>query len=215
MCDQGSDQASGPSADTGEKQPNYKRRNDAAPALVEVGDREQGSGAENSREDEAAGPVLEDALSEAPEDQFLANGDGDDHGEKRETFYRVLREYFQGELRNDALRFGGVRGEAPQADELICQNQRRQHDGNNRGQRRIWDGEAESGDRDLVCAGAPEDDGRGEPLKRDGGCIEHEAIAFGGLGHAGQVANAAPAEQRHGGGEKNQDEGKVPVHEVK
>jgi len=215
MSDEGSDQASGPSADAGEKHANYERRNDAAPALVEVGDREQGGGAQNSRENEAAGRDFKDALGEAPEDQFLANGDGDDHGEKRETFYRILREYFQGELRNDALRFGGVRGEAPQADELICQNQRRQHDGNNRGQRRTWNGEAETGERDLVVVRAPEDDGCGEPLKRDGGCVEHEAIAFCGLGHARQVANAAPAEQRHGGGEKNQDEGKVPVHQVK
>ena len=81
-------------------------------------------------------------------------------------------------------------------------------------ERDIRNCETQAGCWDAVGTCTPQHEGCGEPLKCDCRSVKGEAIAFRGFGHLHETANAAPAEQRHGGPQKYQNERKVPVHDV-
>ena len=109
--------------------------------------REHGCGASDPGNNKSAGPIFKHALNETAKNQFLADRHGDDDRKKRQALSGILRKYFQRDLRQEALRVGRVRGQAPKADKLIGENERCQHDRDNQGERGIWDGESETRQR--------------------------------------------------------------------
>src|SRR6202050_5720969 len=116
-------------------------------------------------DDRAFWPILEDALNETSINQLLAERDRRDQGEKGKAFHVVLRKKLQRELRDNALRFGGLRNQATQTHHLIEQNQGREQDRDARCERRTRQGQTELTRANLVGAGAPQDDARRAPLK--------------------------------------------------
>ena len=177
--------------------------------------REKHGRADYGSEDRVSGPILKNALDEATINQFLAQCDRGYQGEKGQAFAVVLRKKFQGELREDTLNFFRLRDEAAQAQNLIEQNQRSEHHRRTDREPCIGYRQAELARANSMLVGAPQDHARGDPLKRESGSIEGDAIHFCGAGHLHQLADAAASEHRHGDAEKKQNESKIPMHDGK
>ena len=102
--------------------------------------------------------------------------------------------------------------EATQRDDLIHENESRQQDCSKDGQSWLRNGESKAGGGQIVRLRAPEDYGDGDPLKRDGRGVENKTVGLRGARCFHELANSAPAEQRHSRSKNEQDEREVPVH---
>ena len=177
--------------------------------------REKHSRADDGCDDRTAGPILKDALDETTVDQLLAQCDSSDQSEKGQAFYVVLRKKLQSQLRENSLNFFGLRNEPSQAHNLIEQNQGSKHHRGTHCERHVGYGQAELAGANLMRVRAPQNYARGDPLKREGGSVERDAIHFCGAGHLHQLADTAASEHRHGDAKKKQNERKIPMHDAK
>ncbi len=157
-------------------------------------------------------PVLKHALYESTINQLLAKGYCSDQCEKSQALDVILRKKLQRELGKNSLDFRRLRDQAPQTHHLIQQNERGENDGDGGPERRIGYSQAELARVNFMRVAAPQNHSGGNPLKRESGRVERDAIHFCSAGHAHQLANATTPEHRHGDTEKKQNESEVPMH---
>ena len=113
---------------------------------------------------------------------------------------------------DEPLRQFGLCGEAPQTDQLICENESRERDENEQGKRGTGQSQAQLRGQHAMHGAAPKDKAGGEPLKRNCGGVQREALDACGVWALHQQANAATAEDRHSDREKKKNEREVPMH---
>jgi len=212
MCHKGSEQASGPCADCRKQEAYDKSGNQTPSSLVQVGEGKNRRRANDSCDDRAARPGLEDELNKAAIDDFFANCDARNERKECKTFDIVLRENFERQLREDAAYFSRVGGDAAQTKNLVQKYQGGKHNGGPDGDWRIGNREAELCDTDSARARAPKNDACSKPLKCDRGSVQAQAVHLRCLRHCEQLADAPAYKPGNGEGEKNQDEREVPGH---
>jgi hypothetical protein len=166
----------------------------------------------DSSKDAAPGPILENALNEAPVDELFADRNRSHQSEENEALERILGKKFERKLRKHAFDFVRASDQATKAVNLVEQNRNSHYHGDGYCERRVGDGQPQLRRTDPIRMRTPKNYTDGNPLKRDGGGVEREALNLRCVRRFEKLPDAAPAKSRHRHSEKKQDEREIPVH---
>jgi hypothetical protein len=210
--DDGSEEASGPSARDGEEEPNDERGGNTSAALIDVRECEQKRRNHNSDKDETAGDALHDCENKTAIEKFLAQGrrcGEDGEGQRLEAF---LGKQTPGDLAEKPLAIHWQACEATQADELVRDEEGGKADSNIDCQGGFRKSERQIGKVNAPRDAAPQHQGSKQPLEGDCGSVDQDALVRADLRAAEEPANLYGAAPGHNNREEKEQKRKIPPH---
>ncbi len=159
--------------------------------------------------------------SETSVEELFAEGDGGAKGGEGKFLDADLREDFRGHLLDEGTAFGGQLRHAAEGQELGgAEEGGEKQRGKDRveetglGGRLGGEGtEGEIGGGESAGKASPGDDECGEPLERDGGSVEGEAVRGGEGGLGEEFADTDGAAPGNEDSEDKEDDDEIPGHD--